>query len=45
MSDVSGGCITCIIEGMRRYWQRCGLVAATGFGSARRTAAGFDYNR
>ena len=46
MSDVSGGCITCIIEGTRPILAEVqGLVVATGFGNARRTAAGFDYNR
>lgn len=46
MSDVSGGCITCIIEGTRPILAEVqGLVTATGFGNARRTAAGFDYNR
>ena len=46
MSDVSGGCITCIIEGTRPILAEVqGLVAATGFGNARRTAAGFDNNR
>ena len=46
MSDVSGGCITCIIEGTRPILAEVqGLVAATGFGNARRTAAGVDYNR
>ena len=46
MSDVSGGCITCIIEGTRPILAEVqGLVATTGFGNARRTAAGFDYNR
>ncbi len=46
MSDVSGGCITCIIEGTRPILAEVqGLVAATGFGNARRTATGFDYNR
>lgn len=46
MSDVSGGCTTCIIEGTRPILAEVqGLVAATGFGNARRTAAGFDYNR
>ena len=46
MSDVSGGCITCIIEGTRPILAEVqGLVAATGFGNAHRTAAGFDYNR
>lgn len=46
MSDVSGGCITCIIEGTRPILAEVqGLVTTTGFGNARRTAAGFDYNR
>lgn len=46
MSDVSGGCITCIMEGTRPILAEVqGLVTATGFGNARRTAAGFDYNR
>lgn len=46
MSDVSGGCITCIIEGTRPILAEVqGLVTSTGFGNARRTATGFDYNR
>ena len=46
MSDVSGGCITCVIEGTRPILAEVqGLVTATGFGNARRTANGFDYNR
>ena len=46
MSDVSGGCITCIMEGTRPILAEVqGLVTATGFGNARRTSAGFDYNR
>lgn len=46
MSDVSGGCITCIMEGTRPILAEVqGLVTATGFGNARRTCAGFDYNR
>lgn len=46
MSDVSGGCITCVIEGTRPLLAEVqGLVTATGFGNARRTATGFDYNR
>ncbi len=46
MSDVSGGCITCIIEGTRPILAEVqGLVTTTGFGNARRTATGFDYNR
>ncbi|MBR6509826.1 MAG: DNA repair protein RadA [Clostridia bacterium] len=46
MADVSGGCITCVIEGTRPILAEVqGLVSATGFGNARRTATGFDYNR
>ncbi len=46
MSDVSGGCITCVIEGTRPILAEVqGLVTATGFGNPRRTANGFDYNR
>ena len=46
MSDVSGGCITCVIEGTRPILAEVqGLVTATGFGNARRTSTGFDYNR
>ena len=46
MSDVSGGCITCVIEGTRPILAEVqGLVPPTGFGNARRTATGFDYNR
>ncbi len=46
MSDVSGGCITCVIEGTRPLLAEVqGLVTPTGFGNARRTATGFDYNR
>ncbi len=46
MSNVSGGCITCVIEGTRPILAEVqGLVTATGFGNARRTATGFDYNR
>ena len=46
MTDVSGGCITCVIEGTRPILAEVqGLVTASGFGNARRTATGFDYNR
>lgn len=46
MPDVSGGCITCVIEGTRPILAEVqGLVTATGFGNPRRTATGFDYNR
>lgn len=46
MPDVSGDCVTCVIEGTRPILAEVqGLVTATGFGNARRTATGFDYNR
>ncbi len=46
MADVSGGCITCVIEGTRPILAEVqALVTPTGFGNARRTATGFDYNR
>ncbi|MBR7132658.1 MAG: DNA repair protein RadA [Clostridia bacterium] len=46
MTDVSGGCITCVIEGTRPILAEVqGLVTTSGFGNARRTATGFDYNR
>ncbi len=46
MSDVSGGCITCVTEGTRPILAEVqGLVTTTGFGNPRRTATGFDYNR
>jgi len=46
MSDVSGGCITCVMEGTRPILAEVqALVTPTGFGNARRTATGFDYNR
>lgn len=46
MSNVSGGCITCVIEGTRPILAEVqGLVTATGYGNARRTSTGFDYNR
>ena len=42
----SGTCVACVMEGTRPILAEVqGLVAATGFGNARRTAAGFDYNR
>lgn len=44
--DVSGDCITCVIEGTRPILAEVqGLVATTGFGNPRRTATGYDYNR
>ncbi len=46
MTDVSGGCITCVMEGTRPILAEVqGLVTPSGFGNARRTATGFDYNR
>ena len=46
MNDVSGDCITCVMEGTRPILAEVqGLVTASGFGNARRTATGFDYNR
>ncbi len=46
MADVSGGCITCVMEGTRPILAEVqGLVTPSGFGNARRTATGFDYNR
>ena len=46
MTDVSGSCITCVIEGTRPILAEVqGLVTKTGFGNPRRTATGYDYNR
>ena len=46
MSNVSGGCITCVIEGTRPILAEVqGLVTTTGFGNPRRMSNGFDYNR
>ncbi len=45
-ADVSGTCITCVMEGTRPLLAEIqGLVTATGYGNARRMATGFDYNR
>ena len=46
IQDVSGSCITCVIEGTRPILAEVqGLVTTTGFGNARRMATGYDYNR
>ncbi len=46
MGNVSGGCITCVIEGTRPILSEVqGLVTTTGFGNPRRMSNGFDYNR
>ena len=44
--NVSGSCITCLIEGSRPILAEVqGLATPTGFGNPRRMATGFDYNR
>ncbi len=46
IKNVSGGCITCVIEGTRPILSEVqGLVTSTGFGNPRRVSTGFDYNR
>ena len=46
MSNVSGSCITCVIEGTRPILSEVqGLVTTTGFGNPRRMSTGFDFNR
>ena len=46
VSNVSGGCITCVMEGTRPILSeiQC-LVTTTGFGNPRRMANGYDFNR
>ena len=44
--NVSGTCVTCLIEGSRPILAEVqGLATATGFGNPRRMATGVDYNR
>lgn len=44
--NVSGSCVACIMEGSRPILAEVqALVTKTGFGTPRRTATGFDYNR
>ncbi|MGN0527077.1 MAG: DNA repair protein RadA [Acutalibacteraceae bacterium] len=44
--NVSGTCVTCLIEGSRPILAEVqGLATASGFGNPRRMSAGFDYNR
>lgn len=44
--EVSGSCVTCVTEGTRPLLAEIqALVAASGYGNARRMATGFDYNR
>lgn len=44
--NVSGTCVACIMEGSRPLLAEVqALVSKTGFGTPRRMATGFDYNR
>ena len=46
ISNVSGGCITCVIEGTRPILAEVqGLVTTTGFVNPRRMTTGIDFNR
>ena len=46
LNNVSGSCISCVIEGTRPILADVqALVTTSGFGNPRRTATGFDYNR
>ena len=45
-SQVSGSCVTCVIEGSRPILTEIqSLTTKTNFGTPRRAAAGIDYNR
>lgn len=44
--NTSGTCVACVMEGSRPILAEVqGLATATGFGTPRRVATGFDYNR
>lgn len=44
--NVSGTCVTCVIEGSRPILAEIqGLATTSGFGTPRRMSTGFDYNR
>ena len=44
--NTSGTCVACVMEGSRPILAEVqGLVTPTGFGTPRRMATGFDYNR
>lgn len=44
--NVSGTCVSCVIEGTRPIFAEVqALVSKTGFGVPRRTSTGFDFNR
>lgn len=45
-ANVSGNCISCVMEGSRPILAEVqSLVCTSGFGNARRMATGFDFNR
>lgn len=45
-TNVSGTCVSCVIEGTRPIFAEVqALVSKTGFGVPRRTSTGFDFNR
>ncbi|ARP50315.1 MULTISPECIES: DNA repair protein RadA [Caproicibacterium] len=45
-TNVSGTCVTCVMEGSRPILAELqALVTSSGFGNPRRMATGFDYNR
>ncbi len=44
--NVSGDCVTCVMEGTRPILSEIqGLVTTTGFGNPRRMSNGYDFNR
>ena len=44
--NISGTCVTCLIEGSRPILAEVqGLATASGYGNPRRMSTGFDYNR
>ena len=44
--DTPGTCVTCVMEGIRPVLAEVqALVTPSGYGNARRTSNGFDYNR
>lgn len=45
-TNVSGTCVSCVLEGTRPILAEVqGLVASSGFGNPRRMATGFDFSR
>ena len=45
-TNVSGTCVTCLMEGTRPILAEIqGLVTTSGYGNPRRMSTGFDYNR